>query len=195
MKNHKKMLSILLVSAFFSFSAFAEGFIVDLAHTNVGFQVKHLVIAKVTGKFTKFTADVKFNEKTKKLSHVSAKIKVSSIDTGIAKRDAHLRSPDFFDAQTYPDILFSSTKVVRDGDQYDIFGKLTMHGITKNIVLKGKLNGMIMDSKFGTRAGFSGQAVLNRQDFDIKWNKQMEMGGVVVSNHVTLLIDAEIIKK
>lgn len=190
-----KLISLLFLSFVFSFSVSASDFKVDLAHTSVGFQVKHLVIATVTGKFEKFTAEVDFDEKSQTLKKVTAVVNVNSINTGIEARDNHLRSPDFFNAEKYPEIVFESTKISKQDKMYEVFGKLTIRGVTKDILLKGKLNGVVSDPSFGTRAAFSGEAVINRQDFDVKWNKKMEMGGMVVSDEVTIKVEVELVKK
>ncbi len=171
-------------------SALAETYVVDASHSQVGFAVKHLVVSTVKGKFSVFEGSVEIDDQ-KNVSNVKAKIDVASVDTGRAKRDQHLRSPDFFDAATYPTIEFASTSISKRGDKYTVIGDLTIRGVTRKVTLIGELTGVINDPYFGQRAGFVATGKINRRNFDVKWSKQMDNGGLVVGDDVTLSIEVE----
>jgi polyisoprenoid-binding protein YceI len=171
---------------------------VDPAHTNVEFAVKHLMIATVRGRFSDVTGTVTVAGRDFSQAVVETVIGVSSIDTRDPRRDAHLKSPDFFDVERFPAITFRSLRVERaspDGDHFRLVGDLTLHGVTKEIVLDATLQGLAKDGQGSSRAGFSATGTINRKDFDLGWNQLLETGGVVVSDEVRLTIDAEVVAK
>ena len=169
---------------------------IDPAHSNVQFGVRHMMISTVRGKFTKFTATATGDEKDAAHAGVQASIDVASIDTGDEKRDAHLKSPDFFDAETFPTITFKSTKVEAAGDRrFKLHGDLTMHGVTKPVVLDVEATAEVKGMRGETRAGARATTKVNRKDFGISWSKSMDGGGVVVGDEVEVTIDVEAVKK
>ncbi len=171
-----------------------EKFVVDPSHTHIGFTVTHMVITKVHGKFDQFDAVFYLDREAITNSRAEARIQVASINTEHKKRDDHLRSKDFFDAEKYPEITFKATQIEKTDDGYVAVGKLTIKGITKEIRLPFVLNGPITDPWGNERFGVEAEAQINRQDFGIRWNKTMDNGGLVVGNTVTLRIHAEFIK-
>jgi polyisoprenoid-binding protein YceI len=162
----------------------------DPAHSEIGFVVRHMMVSKVRGHFEKYTASVTTAENPLE-SHAEAEIDLSSITTGNEQRDGHLRSSDFFDVETSPKMTFRSTGIRPDGENYLVDGELTIRGITKAVTLDVELGGFGADPYGGTRAGFSATTVINRQDFGVNWNAAVEGGGVVVSDKVTINIEAE----
>ena len=166
----------------------------DTSHSSITFSVKHMVISNVKGKFQDFTVKALYDEKDTSRSSVEAVIKVAGIDTDNDKRDDHLRSPDFLDAEKYPEITFKSKKIVKKGDDYVALGDFTMHGVTKEISLPFKILGPINDPWGGTRAGIEAGITLDRRNYGLTWNKALDAGGLVVGNEVEIEIDLEFIK-
>ena len=179
----------LAFSSLLSISLFAGEYSIDESHSKVGFSIKHMMISNVSGEFKNYNGEIFFDEKSKMFKNLSATINVSSIETGIQKRDDHLRNPDFFDAKKYPNIEFKMTK--QSGDIVE--GNLTMHGVTKEIKLNFELGGIAKDPWGGQRLGFSLVGKINRKDFDLNWNKAIDSGGFVVDEVVKLNIDIEAI--
>jgi polyisoprenoid-binding protein YceI len=163
---------------------------IDPLHSEVGFSVRHMMVSKVRGKFTKFSGDLVTAENPL-ASSVNAEIDLSSIDTGAEQRDGHLRSPDFFDTENHPVMTYRSTGIRAKGDGYVLDGELTLKGVTKNVPLTLELNGFGPDPYGGTRAGFTATGEINRQDFGVTWNAAMEHGGVVVSDKVNIHLEIE----
>lgn len=172
-------------------------YLIDMAHTKVGFEVTHMMISSVEGQFREYEAKFVYDEKTNTLSKVEATIQVASIDTENQKRDDHLRSPDFFDVKKFPVIQFVSTEQIsiKPGEEKTLKGKLTIKGVTKNIELKVKYTGSIKDPWGNERIGFEATTKLNRKDFGITWNKLIEGGGVVVGDEVRVFIRGQGIKQ
>ena len=166
---------------------YAGEYKVDLAHSYVGFKIKHLMISNVKGNFENFSGKFTYDEENKKLLTLDGKIDVNSINTSIAKRDKHLRSKDFFDVDKYPNITFVSSKIKNDS----VYGKLTMHGITKEVKLDYEFNGIIKDPRGKTKAGLSLSGKLNRKDFGLKYNSLLEAGGVAIGDSVKLDLEFE----
>jgi len=167
-------------------------FDLDVAHSTVGFTVRHLMVSKTRGSFGTFSGSVVVGEDPYQ-SSVEVTIDPTSISTGDAKRDEHLRSADFFDAEQFPEITFSSTKV-RDhkGDRFVLEGDLTVHGVTRPVVLDAVIEG-IATSPWGTQAvGFSATTEFDREAFGLTWNQTLETGGVLVGKTVKVEIEAEI---
>ncbi|MEJ7584315.1 MAG: YceI family protein [Acidimicrobiales bacterium] len=167
-------------------------FDVDASHSLVGFSVRHLMVSKTRGRFGSFTGVVAVAEDPLQ-SHVEISIDVDSIATGDDKRDGHLLSPDFFDAEQYPAITFTSTGISdhREG-RFVLEGDLTVHGVTRPVVLQATLEG-VSSTPWGTEAiGFSATGEVNREDFGLTWNQALETGGVLVGKTARLEIEAEL---
>jgi polyisoprenoid-binding protein YceI len=165
---------------------------IDPVHSEVGFSVRHMMVSKVRGKFTKFGGELVTGDDVL-ASSVTAEIDLASIETGAEQRDGHLRSPDFFDTENHPLMTYRSTGIRQDGEDYIVDGELTLKGVTRSVPLKLELNGFGPDAYGGTRAGFSASAEINRQDFGVNWNAAMEHGGVVVSDKVAINLEIEAI--
>jgi polyisoprenoid-binding protein YceI len=163
---------------------------IDPVHSEVGFSVRHMMVSKVRGKFTKFTGQLVTADDVL-ASSVTAEIDLSSIETGAEQRDAHLRSPDFFDTDNHPVMTYRSSAIRAAGNGYLVDGELTLKGVTKSVPLALEINGFGPDAYGGTRAGFTATAEINRQDFGVNWNAAMETGGVVVSDKVTIHLEIE----
>ncbi len=171
-------------------------YVVDKAHSQIGFRVRHLGISNVTGAFRDFEAQVVFDKDDLSTLEASATIDVASIDTGIERRDNHLRSADFFDAETYPTITFQSTGVEEiDGNRFKLRGDLTIKDVTKPVVLDAELLGTAPGMRGGEVAAFSATGVINRFDYGLTWNNLTEAGGIVVGEEVTLLIELEAVRQ
>ena len=171
---------------------------VDPAHTHVEFAVKHLMIATVRGRFSDVTGTVSVPDGDFSRAQVEAIVKVASLDTREPQRDAHLKSPDFFEVDKYPTMTFRSRRVEhasRDSNQYRLIGELTLHGVTKEVALEATLEGLAKDPYGNNRAGFSATGKLNRKDFGLGWNQLLETGGVVVGDEVKISIDSQAVAK
>jgi polyisoprenoid-binding protein YceI len=169
---------------------------IDAAHTQVEFAVRHLMISTVRGRFSDVAGSVFVPDDDFTRAQIEVRVGVASIDTREPQRDAHLKSPDFFDVETYSTMTFSSRRIERsrrDADAYVIVGDLTMHGVTNEITLNATLEGRTTDPWGNDRAGFSATGKINRKDFGLGWNQLLETGGVVVGDEVKIAIDAEIV--
>jgi polyisoprenoid-binding protein YceI len=173
----------------------ADTYKVDTTHTNVGFTVRHLVINKVRGKFNEFSGTILYDEKDITKSSLKGTIQVDSIDTDHPKRDQHLRSPDFFDAENHKEITFASSRVEKEGEGYVLVGNLTMRGTSKEIRVPFEITGKIVDFQKRTVIGFEAALRINRQDFGISYSKTMDNGGLVVGNTVNIELVGEAIKQ
>jgi polyisoprenoid-binding protein YceI len=168
---------------------------VDPAHSSVGFWVKHLVISKVHGAFGQFNGTITFDPENLKDGSAEMTIQVASIDTKNENRNNHLKSPDFFDVETYPVITFVSKKVIPgEGNLFQLVGDLTIKDVTNEVTFDCVFNGSIDGPGGKPRAAFSAEAVINRQDFNITWSKVTEAGGLVVSDEVHINIDLEVVQ-
>jgi polyisoprenoid-binding protein YceI len=167
----------------------------DPTHTRLGFSTRHAMVTTVRGQFKEFTGEAVVVTADPAASKVEVTIQTASIDTGVADRDAHLRSADFFDAETYPEITFVSTQVERDGDDWAITGDLTIKDVTKPITLDFESTGSAKDPFGNLRIGFEGKAVLNRKDWGLTWNAALETGGFLVSDKIKLEFDISAIQK
>jgi polyisoprenoid-binding protein YceI len=195
MRIMKHMLTLAAMAALSASAARGGTFELDTAHTTLGFGVKHLVVSTVHGKFNAFSGTIETGDDGLP-TKLEAKIDVASIDTDNADRDKHLRSADFFDAESHPAITFESTKVEKSGDGVNVTGNLTIRGVTKEVVLPLTLNGPITDPWGNTRIGLEGQTTINRKDFGLVWNKTLDGGGVVVGDDVKINVSTEgILKK
>jgi polyisoprenoid-binding protein YceI len=186
--------SAALVAALFVVaSAGAETWTLDPAHTSVQFGVRHLMVSTVRGEFGKVSGTVEGDMANAPKAVVNASVDAASIDTRNQKRDDHLRSPDFFDVAKFPTLTFKSKAIEKTGDgHYKVTGDLTMHGVTKEVVLDvDSVTPPIKDPWGNTRAGAHATAKVNRTDFGLTWNKAIEGGGVVVGDEVAITVDAE----
>jgi polyisoprenoid-binding protein YceI len=166
----------------------------DTSHTSVGFSVPHLVVSSVDGKFTKATAAIKLDDADLTKSQVSVDIDATSIDTGDAKRDDHLKGPDFFDAKKFPKLTFKSTKIAKAGAGYKLTGDLTIRDVTKSVTLDATLSAPVK-TPWGNQARAAKlNGKISRGAFGLKWNKALETGGVVVGDEVTITVKAEVTK-
>jgi polyisoprenoid-binding protein YceI len=177
--------------------ASASTWTIDPDHSNVGFKVKHLMVSNVKGNFDKHTGIVELDDRDITKSKVTVSIDTASINTNVQKRDEHLRSADFFDVAKYPTMTFVSKKVVKAGkDKLKVTGDLTLHGVTKEVVLD--VDAISKESKdpWGNiRRGTTATTKINRKDFGLNWNKALETGGVVVGEEVAITLEIEMIKK
>lgn len=191
--NRKQSLGIaLMVLIGNASSAQSAEYEIDPDHTSINFTIRHLVISKVRGKFSKFTGHFDYDPQKQNLLKTFASIHTESIDTGVQKRDDHLRSPDFFDVKKYPDITFVSTGAKEfSGNSGKLEGNLTIHGVTKPVVLSLEVGGTATDPWGNKRAAFSATTKVNRKDFGLNWNKALEAGGVLVGDEVEIGLEVE----
>jgi polyisoprenoid-binding protein YceI len=175
----------------------ADTWQIDPAHTNVEFTVRHMMISNVKGQFQKTSGTVTTNGTDPASAKIDATIDASSVDTRVDKRDAHLKSPAFLDVDKFPTITFKSTKVEADGPgKWKVTGDLTLHGVTKPVVLEVEGTGAPINDPMGnTRAGASATTKIKRSDYGLIWNQAIEGGGVMVGDEVAISIDVEAIKK
>ncbi len=167
----------------------------DPVHTEVGFAVKHLMIATVKGRFAEVQGTIRMNERDPATALVDASIAVASLTTGNPERDAHLRSADFFDVERFPTIAFRSRRVEKGSDgELRLVGDLTIRDVTREIALSVSPEGVIQDPWGNRRAGFSGSLRIKRSDFGITWNQLIEAGGVAVGDEVRISIEAEAVQ-
>jgi len=166
---------------------------VDAMHSNVEFKVKHLMINTVTGSFKTFDIAVETEGEDFTNARISFEADVASISTGMPDRDAHLRSDDFFNADAFPKMTFTSTSMVKTSDDtYTLTGDLTIRDITKSVALTVEYGGTMVDPYGNTKAGFEINGKLNRKEFGLKWNAITEAGGVVVSDEVRLHLNIQL---
>lgn len=177
--------------------AAAETWSIDADHSSVGFTVRHMMVSNVKGSFGTFSGTVEVDEKDSAGSKVSVTIDAASINTGVAKRDEHLRSADFFDTARYPTVTYVSKKVEKSGkDRLKVYGDLTLRGVTRQVVLDVEGPSAAHRDPWGkTRRGASATATINRRDFGLTWNKVIEAGGVLVGDEVKIILEMEFIRK
>lgn len=168
---------------------------IDASHSSVGFSVRHMMITNVKGEFEKFEGELSYDATRPEDATVSVSIDVASINTREAKRDAHLRSADFFDAEKFPQITFQSRRVTRKGDALEVAGELTIHGTTRNVTLAvNDLTEEHVDPWGNARIGASAKTKVKRSDFGMQWNAALEAGGVLVGDEVTIQIDVSLVR-
>ncbi len=168
---------------------------VDPAHSKVGFAVKHMGIATVRGEFNDFEGTLQIAEDLSS-AHASGSVKVASVDTNEAQRDEHLRSADFFDADTYPELNFEATEITAlDAESYRITGKLTLHGISKEIVLHADVQGSDVDPWGNQRVGLEITGEISRGDYGMKFNQALGSGNMLVADKVRLALDISAVKQ
>jgi polyisoprenoid-binding protein YceI len=169
---------------------------VDPAHSRLGFAAKHAMVATVRGQFKVYSGEVHLDEENPANSWANVEIDASSVDTGNADRDAHLRTPDFFDLEKHPKITFKSNKVEKvDDDVYTLIGDLTINGKSNPVAVEFELTGTSDDPWGNFRAGFEGKTTVNRRDWDLAWNLALDKGGVLVSEKVKLEFDIAAVKR
>lgn len=174
--------------------SYAGTYKIDESHTQVGFKIKHLLISTVSGRFNKFSGQFKFDSKSGKLEDLKTTIEASSLDTNEPDRDKHLKSPDFFDVDKFKTLEFVAKEVTYDQNKpVKIKGDLTIHGITKSVNLTIDFKGEATDPWGNQRAGFEAQTKVNRKDFGLKWNKNLDAGGVMIADDVSIIIEGEAI--
>ena len=160
---------------------------IDSAHSVAEFSVKHMMVSTVKGRFRDVEGTLSIDEERPERSTVIATIAAASIDTGVEMRDNHLRSADFFEAETYPALTFRSTSVEKvDDERWRIAGELTIRDVTRPVVLDMEYEGQIRDAYGKQRAAFSVTTQINRRDFGLNWNGAIEAGGVVVGDRVKI---------
>lgn len=168
----------------------------DPAHSSATFSVKHMMIAKVHGGFDKMSGTLIYDPAQPETASAEATIDVASVSTGESKRDEHLRSADFFDAEKFPHITFKSTKVVKDGDDLKVTGDLTIHGATQPVTLTVDGPSDELKDPWGNlKIGASGTTKIKRKDFGLTWNAALEAGGVLVGDDVTINLDVQFAKQ
>jgi polyisoprenoid-binding protein YceI len=173
----------------------AGDYTIDVAHSRLGFSARHAMVTTVRGAFKEFEGTAHVDTANPAASKVELTIKADSIDTGVADRDAHLRSADFFETESHPEITFTSTGVERDGDDWTITGDLTINGTTKSIAVEFESTGSARDPFGNVRIGFDGHAALSRKDWGLTWNAALETGGFLVSDKIKLDFDISAIQK
>ncbi|GAB4143144.1 MAG: YceI family protein [Ignavibacteriales bacterium] len=194
MKKINFLLSVLLVA--FSFVNAQTQWEIDKAHSKVGFSVTHLVVSEVEGQFNDFSGTILTNGDDFSDAKIEFIINVGSINTDNVGRDKHLKSDDFFNAEKFPTITFKSKSMTKIGDKkYKLIGDFTMRDVTKEIALDVKFNGTVNDPWGNTKAGFKVTGEVNRFDYNLKWNKRIETGGLVAGDIVSLNINLELAKK
>ncbi|PWK67274.1 polyisoprenoid-binding protein YceI [Streptomyces sp. CG 926] len=177
-------------------AALTGDYVIDPAHSSIGFTVRHAMVTNVRGAFTEHEGTLHLDGADPARSTASIDIKIASVDTGIADRDGHLRSGDFFDAETFPLMTFRSTEARQlGGDTYRITGELTIKDVTRPLSIDLEFNGSATDPYGNERVGFEGSTEIQRSDWGLTWNAALEAGGVMVSDKVKLTFDISAIKQ
>src|SRR3954447_14291881 len=177
------------------FSTLTGTYALDVAHSRIGFVARHAMVTKVRGSFNDFEGTTTIDGTNPANSTVSVTLKVDSVDTRNAQRDGHLRTNDFLDAETYPEIRFVSTSIEHEGgNDFQVTGDLTIKDVTKSVTIPLEYQGAAKDPFGNDRVGFEGSVAINRKDWGITWNAALEAGGVLVSEKVTLEFEISAIK-
>jgi len=167
----------------------------DTAHSGIGFAIRHMVVAKVRGRFGGWTGTLKLDEQDLTRSQVDVQIDASSIDTGNAQRDTHLRSADFLDVEQFPTLRFQSTRVENAGaERFRVVGNLTIHGVTREVALEVERGGTGKDPWGNQRVGFAATTSILRSDFGLTWNQALETGGLLVADRVDIELDVQAVQ-
>ena len=166
----------------------------DAQHTSFEFAVRHMVVSTVRGRFDEFAVEADIDESDLTRSKGKVVVRTGSVSTREAQRDAHLSSPDFFDAEQYPEMTYVVTGIAGADGRYAITGDLTIKDVTREVVLDAEVSGPVADPWGSTRMGLSATGKLNRKDFGLTWNVVTEAGGLLVGDDVKLSIDAEFVK-
>jgi polyisoprenoid-binding protein YceI len=169
---------------------------IDPTHSNLGFKIKHLMISNVSGSFKNFQAEVATSGEDFSTAQINLTAAMESITTNNEQRDAHLRNADFFEVEKFPELGFKSTKIAKTGsDTFDLFGELTLKGISKPVKLQVEFNGPVKDPWGNERAGFVISGKINRSDWGINFNGVLESGGVILGEEVKIHSEIEIVKQ
>jgi polyisoprenoid-binding protein YceI len=164
----------------------------DKAHSSIGFRVKHMGLVDVPGYFRDFTGTVNYDAKDVTKSSVQFTAKMTSVDTGVAARDNHLRTKDFFEVETYPEMTFKSTKIEKKGKGWMMTGDLTMKGVTKSISFPFNVVGFVKDARSGAiRMGATAETVINRRDFGVNYGGNLPNGSPMLSDNITVVLNIE----
>jgi polyisoprenoid-binding protein YceI len=175
-----------------SLPSLAETYTIDPHHSQAGFAIKHMTLSTVRGAFSKVSGTIDYDPKKPDASKVNATIDISSVDTHEEHRDTHLKSPDFFDLAKYPTMTFKSTKVVAKGkDHLEVTGDLTLHGVTKPVTLEVDGPSVELKDPKGAKRGASATTKINRKDFGLIFNKQLDNGGMMLGDDVDITLDVE----
>jgi polyisoprenoid-binding protein YceI len=170
--------------------------VLDPTHSQLGFKIKHLMITSVSGSFRNFKAEVEANETDFSTAQINLTAEMESISTNNEQRDAHLRNADFFEVEKYPELKFKSTKVTKTGsDTFDLYGELTLKGITKPVKLHVEYNGIAKDPWGGERSGFAITGKINRSDWGVNFNGVLETGSVMLSEEVKITGEIQLVKQ
>ncbi|MFN8594677.1 MAG: YceI family protein [Anaerolineae bacterium] len=170
--------------------------VIDSAHTEVNFTVRHMMISNVRGQFQKLSGSVEFDEANPAATKVDVQIEAASVNTKDEKRDGHLKSPDFFAADQYPYLTFKSKRVeVKDASHAHLIGDLIIRDVTKEVTLDVEYNGSAKSPWGTTNAGFSAKTSINRKDWGLNWNVALETGGILVGDQINIAIELEIVKQ
>lgn len=173
-----------------------QRYVIDTSHSTVGFSVRHMMITNVRGSFQKFSGEVEYDAAAPAATKISGVIDIASINTHDEKRDGHLRSPDFFDAEKNPSMTFTSKSVAKKGDGLEVTGDLTIRGVTKEVALHVEdITGEHADPWGNKRIGASAKAKIKRSEFGITWNAALEAGGVLVGDDINIAIEVSLIKQ
>jgi polyisoprenoid-binding protein YceI len=190
----KKIISLFVLFALAGSAAIAQTtWIVDKVHSKIGFSVAHMAVSEVEGNFKDFEGSVASKSEDFNGAEVTFTAKAASVNTENEKRDGHLRSPDFFDAEKYPDITFKGN-LVKTGDKYKLKGDFTMHGVTKKVEFDVTYGGSINTGR-GVKAGFKVNGKINRQDYGLTWANKVPTGEMVVGDEVEVICKIELDKK
>lgn len=190
---NRKMMSLALgLTLLPGLSLAAQKYEIDPQHTQVTFRVQHMMISKVNGHFDKFAGTIEYEKGNPKAWGTEAKIDAASINTDIDARDKHLRSAEFLEVEKFPQIAFKSTRVVAGkGDGAKLYGDLTIHGVTKPVILALEIGGTAKDPWGNQRLGATATTKISRKDFGLTWNKAVEAGGVMVGDELEIALDVE----
>jgi len=167
---------------------------IDPSHTRVGFVARHAMVTKVRGAFEDVAGTIVVDGRNPSGSTASVAVQLASVNTGSPDRDAHLRSPDFFDVEVNKEMTFASTTVKQDGDSFVLLGDLTIKGVTRPVEIEFEPTGVATDPFGNVRAGFEGEAELSRKEFGLVWNVALEAGGVLVSDKIKIQLDVSAIQ-
>ncbi|RPH42853.1 MAG: polyisoprenoid-binding protein [Planctomycetota bacterium] len=170
--------------------------LIDDVHTHIGFSVKHMMVSTVRGQFKTYRGTVNLDPSDFERSTFEGEVDVGSIDTGVAQRDDHLRTSDFFDAEEFPTLTFRNTKVTKTGENtFDVMGDLTIRGVTKPVTLHMTFLGKARDPWGNERVGFEGELKINRKDYGLMWNAALETGGFLVGDEVKINLQIQAVAK
>ena len=176
-------------------TAIATTWAIDPTHSEIEFKIKHLMISTVTGRFTDFTASVESNEDDFSDAKISFSANIASITTGNEQRDGHLKSDDFFAADKFPTLSFTSTSFTKEGSEYKLTGDLTIKDVTKSVTFDVEYSGVQGDFYGNTKAGFELTGKIKRKEFNLTWDAVTEAGGIVVSDEVKIACNIQLVKQ